>query len=79
MAKQFREARALAGLPEEFGLVLWAARLWHAGSEENRQPGCRHEDDKTQGYEDRDAAPASRAGDRRAALNQAETERETRG
>ena len=44
--------------------VLWAARLRHSDSEEDRKPGCRDENDGPQGCEDCHAVSASGIGDR---------------
>jgi len=63
MAKRFREGRAKAGLPKD--LVLYCGgRLRHPDAEENRKPGCRHENHGPQGRENCDAISASRARDR---------------
>ena len=63
MAKRFREARSKAESPGGIGLVLWTARLRHAGLETDREPGGGDEDHGAQGCEDGDAVSTPRAGD----------------
>jgi integrase len=57
--------------------LLWAARLRHPDSEENRKPGCRHENHGPQGCEDCHAVSASRARDRARCARSGHSSRET--
>jgi integrase len=60
LAKQFRAARAKAGLAKDLVPVLQPARLRHASTERHRKPRGRNEDDGPQGCENCDAVPTSR-------------------
>jgi integrase len=79
MAKQFREARALAGLPED--LVLYCGRHDY-GTRVLKKTGNLAAVMKTMGHKDLKTAMQYQHPELeivRAAPNQAETERETRG